>query len=175
MSDPVGFREEAFRRVLAHRTMLKAYVLAIVRDASLAEDTFSDVTLEIARSWQRYDPARPFEPWARGVARRVALASLRKNGRPPVTLDEELLESIGSELDRLGAEADHEASRQALGRCVRKLSAANQALIRLRYFDDLSYEEISRIVGRGTGALYVAFSRIHQALFRCVRRELGPA
>jgi DNA-directed RNA polymerase specialized sigma24 family protein len=58
---------------------------------------------------------------------------------------------------------------------VRKLSAANQGLIRLRYFNGLSYEEISRAVGRGTGALYVAFSRIHQALFRCVRRELDHA
>src|SRR5947207_9934740 len=68
--------EEAFRQVLAHRTMLKAYVQAIVRDPSLAEDTFSDVTLEIARSWGRFDASRPFERWARGIARRVALANL---------------------------------------------------------------------------------------------------
>src|SRR5947207_5758295 len=80
--------EEAFRHVLAHRTMLKAYVQAIVRDPFLAEDTFSEVTLEIARAWERFDSTRPFQNWARGVARRVALASLRKQSRQPVSLDE---------------------------------------------------------------------------------------
>ena len=175
MSNSAQLQEEAFRRVLAHRTMLKAYVQAIVRDPFLAEDTFSDVTLEIARSWERFDPTRPFEPWARGLARRVALANLRKHNRPLVTLDESLLESIGAELDQLGGEVEHEAAKQALQRCLLKLSTANQALVRLRYFEDLSYEDISRTVGRGTGALYVAFNRIHQSLSRCVRRELGSA
>src|SRR5438552_12318142 len=92
-------REEAFRQVLAHRTMLKAYVQAIVRDPFLAEDAFSEVTLEIARSWDRFDRSRPFESWARGVARRVALTSIRKQGRQPVTLDDPALESIDAELD----------------------------------------------------------------------------
>ena len=32
MSNSAQLQEEAFRRVLAHRTMLKAYVQAIVRD-----------------------------------------------------------------------------------------------------------------------------------------------
>ncbi len=175
MSDLARGQEEAFRRVLAHRTMLKAYVQAIVRDPVLAEDSFSDVTLEIARSWERFDTTRPFEPWARGVARRVALANLRKHNRPLVCLDEQLLESIGAELDQLGAEAEHEVSKQALQRCVAKLSSANQALVRMRYFDNLSYEEISGAVGRRTGALYVAFNRIHHALSHCVERELKKA
>jgi RNA polymerase sigma-70 factor, ECF subfamily len=134
MSNPAQLQEEAFRRVLAHRTMLKAYVQAIVRDPFLAEDTFSDETLEIARSWERFDPTRPFEPWARGLARRVALANLRKQKRPLVTLDESLLENIGAELDQLGGEAEHEVAKQALQRCLLKLSAPNQAMVRLRYF-----------------------------------------
>ncbi len=175
MSNSAPLQEEAFRRVLAHRTMLKAYVQAIVRDPFLAEDTFSDVTLEIARSWARFHPTRPFEPWARGLARRVALANLRKHNRLLTILDESLLESIGAELDQLGSEAEHEITKQALQQCLLKLSPANQALVRLRYFDARSYEEISRGVGRSTGALYVAFNRIHQFLSRCVQRELGSA
>ncbi|MDQ3622444.1 MAG: hypothetical protein M3463_08160 [Verrucomicrobiota bacterium] len=43
---PATNQEEAFRRVLTHPTMLKVYVHAIVRDPLLAEDTFSDFTLE---------------------------------------------------------------------------------------------------------------------------------
>jgi RNA polymerase sigma-70 factor (ECF subfamily) len=167
--------EEAFRLVLKHRTMLRAYVQAIVRDTALAEDTFSDVTLEIARSFGRFDAARPFEAWARGVARRVALANLRKHNRPLVVLDEAVLESIGAELDALGDEAAHDAAREALGVCVQQLPEASRTLVRLRYHEELSYEEISQAVGRSTGALYVAFNRLHRALLDCVQKRLSRA
>lgn len=105
----------------------------------------------------------------------MALANLRKHNRPLVVLDESLLETIGAELDQLGREAEHQLASQALQQCLAKLSAANQALVRLRYFDNLSYGEISRAVNRTPGALYVAFNRIHQVLSRCVRRALASA
>ena len=75
--------EEAFRHVIAHRTMRRAYLHAMVRDPELAEDTMSDVAIEISRSWARYDPARPFGPWARGVARRSG--SSRRSRRHVLT------------------------------------------------------------------------------------------
>jgi RNA polymerase sigma-70 factor (ECF subfamily) len=164
--------EEAFRQVLAHRTMLKAYVTAMVRDASLAEDTFSDVTLEIARSWQRFDRGRPFESWARGVARRVALANLRKHSRQPVQLDEEVLEAIGAELDQAGDEAQLEVRKQALQHCLTGLSASSREMVRLRYFEQQSYTQVSSALGRNVGALYVAFNRIHRALAHCIGKAL---
>lgn len=164
--------EEAFRQVLAHRTMLKAYVTAIVRDPVLAEDTFSDVTLEIARSWERYDQTRPFETWARGLARRIALTNLRKKGRQPCELDEEVLEAIGTELDQSGDEAELEERKAALERCLERLSLANQQLVRLRYFENRSYQQVAHGIGRSVGSLYVAFNRIHRALASCVEKGL---
>ena len=164
--------EEAFREVVAHRTMLKAYVQAIVRDPFLAEDTFSDLTLEIARSWDRYDRQRPFGNWARGVARRVALANLRKQNRQAILLDEEILESVAAEIDSRGSEAELEVHKQALRNCVGRLSATNQELVKLRYFQNQSYTEISQSSGRTVGALYVVFNRIHSALAQCVERGL---
>jgi RNA polymerase sigma-70 factor (ECF subfamily) len=164
--------EEAFRRVVAHRTMLKAYVQAIVRDPFLAEDTFSDVTLEIVRSWERYDQTRSFENWARGLARRVALANLRKHHRQLLFLDETVLELLGVELDQLGDEAQLDTRKQVLRQCLQRLSGTNQALVRLRYFENRSYAEISRSVGRTVGALYAVFSRIHEALSQCMEQGL---
>ena len=135
--------EEAFRQILAHRTMLKAYIQAIVRDPVLAEDTFSEVTIEIARCWERFDKTRLFENWARGVARRVALAQVRKQGRQPIALDEVVLEDIGAELDGFGSEAELSARKEALEDCLEKLSPANRDLIRLRYFENRSYAELA--------------------------------
>lgn len=172
---PESPHEEAFRQVLAHRTMLKAYVLAIVRDPELAEDTLSDVAVELARNWSQYDASRPFAPWARGVARRVALANLRKRQALPSLLDAAVLDAVGADLDALGDEARLEARKNALRRCLERLPEGSRRLVRLRYFENQSYEAVSRAVQRNVNALYVALNRIHEALTSCVQKHLGSA
>ena len=164
--------EEAFRHVLAHRTMLKAYVQAIVRDPVVAEDTFSEVTLEIVRVWDRFDSSRPFEPWARGLARRVALTKLRQRQREPETFDEAVLENLGEALDDAGCEAELSLRKDALLACLEKLPAPSRRLIELRYFENVAYEEIARTLHRTVGALYAAVSRIQVLLRDCVERTL---
>ena len=163
--------EDAFRQVLAHRTALLATVKAVIRDPHLVEDTFSDVTLEIVRCWQRYDSTRPFGPWARGVARRVALANLRKAGREITTLDAEVIELLGAEMDNRGGEPYFEDYQARLGECLNKLSEGAQRLVRSRYFEERSYGELAAAENKSSGALYVAFTRIHQSLARCLKRQ----
>jgi RNA polymerase sigma-70 factor (ECF subfamily) len=152
--------------------MLKAYVKIIVRDPVLADDTFSDVTLAILRSWRRFDRNRPFSPWARGIARRVALATLRAQAKRPCVLDHSILDSIAYEIDKAGEEVDLATRKEALRHCLKRLSEKNQQLIRLRYFEDRPYADIAAAAQKTVGALYVVFSRLHKALLRCVEREL---
>ncbi len=161
--------EAPFLQVLAHRSMLKAYIFAIVRDLHLAEDTLSDVTVAISRAWPKFDHAMPFGPWARGVARRVALANLRKWNRPVVTLDDDMLDALGVELSELGDEGDQEEAKQQLQKCLKKLPQRSRDLVQWRYYDETPYDEISTRTGRTMSALYMAFSRIHEALGRCLR------
>jgi RNA polymerase sigma-70 factor (ECF subfamily) len=164
-------QEAAFRFVMAHRTMLKAYVTAIVHDPILAEDTFSDVTLQIVRSWENFDQSKPFPPWARGLARRVALANLRREGRRPLVLEDSVLEDVAEQLDQAGSESQLEEYKEALHRCLDRLPERNRRLIRLRYFENHSYQAMSQSVNKSVGALYVIFCRLHQILSRCVHRE----
>src|SRR5262245_38741937 len=166
--------DEAFVQVLAHRTMLKAYILAIVHDPHLAEDTLSDATLAIARSWEKFDRRLSFAPWARGIARRVALANLRKANRLIVGLDDDVMESLDAEFDAFGNEASQEEMRQQLNRCLDQLPERSKELVRLRYFDNAPYEDIAQRSGRTVAALYMAFTRIHAGLADCVRAATRP-
>jgi RNA polymerase sigma-70 factor len=166
---PADAHDEAFLQVLAHRSMLKAYLLAIVHDPHLAEDALSDTTLAIVRSWEKFDRRLPFAPWARGIARRVALSNLRKAQRPVVELDEDVMELLGAEFDAFGDENASEESRRRLNHCIEQLPERSRELVRLRYFDATPYEEIARRTGRSVAALYMAFTRIHDTLAKCVK------
>jgi RNA polymerase sigma-70 factor (ECF subfamily) len=162
-------QEAAFLEVLAHRSMLKGYLMVIVRDPHLAEDCLSDVTLVIARGWSKFDRTKPFAPWARGIARRVALANMRKWKKPEVLLDEDMIESLGEELSGMGDEGELEENKQKLQNCLKKLPERSRELITLRYFKEASYEQIAEQTGRTLSALYMAFSRIHEGLGRCLK------
>jgi len=172
---PSSPQDEAFLQVLAHHTMLRAYILAIVRDVHLAEDTLSDTTLAIIHSWHRFDRRQSFAPWARAIARHIALANLRKFHRPTVELDEDVMEAVGMQIDAMGGEAALEERRQQLRWCVQKLPENSRALVQLRYFDGQSYVEIARSTGRNIVALYKAFSRIHEVLAKCVKGAWLPS
>jgi RNA polymerase sigma-70 factor (ECF subfamily) len=163
--------EDAFRHVVAHRTMLAAYIRAIVRDSALAEDALSDASVELVRHWPDYDRARPFGPWARGVARRVALASLRRRRNAPVPLDDDTLEAVGAELDDIARESAVETRKRLLKLCLERLPEPHRRLVRLRHFEDRTYDDIARTLNRPVDALYVAFSRIHRSLRDCIEKH----
>ncbi len=163
--------EEAFRHVLANRTVLLMCVKAIIRDPHLVEDTLSDVTMEIVRNWGKFDQSRPFAPWARGVARRVALTNLRKTGRMIATLDDEVIELLGAQMDSRGGESHFEQYKERLSDCLSKLSENARRLVIARYFEDQSYDQMAEMENRTNGALYVAFARIHQSLAKCIKRQ----
>ena len=132
----------------------------------------SEATLAIVHSWERFDASQPFAPWARGVARRVALASLRKNARLVVGLDEDVMDGLGLELDAMGGEGELDERRHQLRHCIERLPEHSRELVRRRYFEDESYDDIMRKTGRTMVALYKAFSRIHEALAKCVKTGL---
>jgi len=156
--------------------MLKAYIFAIVHNPELAEDTLGDVAVEVARCWADFDPTRaPFTSWARGIARRVALANLRKRSGRTLLMDAAVLESVASEIDQFGDEAWLERRKHVLHNCVSKLSALNQQLIAMRYREGRSYSEIAAALKREANALYVAFNRIHQSLSECVQRGMSAS
>ncbi len=162
-------RDDAFARVFAHRSMLHAYISALVREPDLREDTLSDVVVQIVHSYDRYDPTLPFPNWARGVARRVALANLRKRGRTEVALPEGALEAFGAALDELGPQTMLESRKERLRECLETLAPYSRDLVSLRYFEELDLQAIADRVGRSMGAIYTAFSRIHAALLRCLQ------
>jgi RNA polymerase sigma factor (sigma-70 family) len=76
-----------------HQRSIYGWILRIVRDTGAAEDLTVESFLRMHRACARFDPARPFLPWARRVATRLALDWLR--ARPPETeLDTEIAAAL---------------------------------------------------------------------------------
>ena len=163
---------EAFLQTLReHETRLRAYAGALIRDVHLREDVFQNIVVALWKAWPRYDPGRPFGPWARGVATRQALKAARENRRFPCVFPPETITLIQEQFDRTEDEASERAA--ALQLCVEGLPDQARNILALRYTDGLACADISEKLGQSLDSVHQTLSRLRTRLADCVRRRLN--
>lgn len=162
--------EAATRLLLRHRRTLFAYLNAIVRDPGLAEDLFQEVSIVILRRWEEFGEVKDFWALAREIARRQALAIVRKGGREPVPFSPEALDAIDRGFDQVAVETP--ARQEALRLCLKKLPPFWQQLVRLRYWTNLSVTEVASRLVRSENTVSVTLNRIRSRLADCVRGRI---
>jgi len=127
-----------------------AYARAILRNRHDAEDAVQQAALRAWERIDRYDPSRPFKGWWFAVLRNCCI-DIQRVRQPFENLDGQ--EPVD---DRSAATFDWRGLEDALA----KLSESHREILRLRYFGDLSYDELAETldIPRGT-----VMSRLHLA------------
>jgi RNA polymerase sigma-70 factor (ECF subfamily) len=172
-------RQERFLALfLPEQGSVRAFIRSIVWDRTHCEDLFQEVALVLWRELDRYDASRPFGAWARGVAAKTVLKSLRQAKRAPLALSSEAMQALEVAFNHIAVEeTQRPASRHedALRHCVERLPARSQTLVRLRYQEALKVDEIAARVAGSPEAIQKALSRLREKLQKCVERRLRAA
>ena len=122
------------------------------------------------RRFDEYDEQRPFVAWALGIARFQVLSLNRDAARSRVAFDTDLLARFTETWGGTGTGCVRPIALSA--GCIQRLAARAKQMVRLRYYDELTAEEIAGQIG-GTGAgVRVALQRIRHQLRECVERQL---
>jgi len=158
--------------LLRHQTQLFGYIYSLVRDLDDADDLFQQTSLALWKKFDHYDPARPFLPWAFGVARFEVSNFLRSRGRDRLYFSDELNLLLIEAHEELRME-DSEVRLEAMAGCIGKLRQRDQELLNACYGRSVRMAEIARDWGRSTQSIHNSLKRIRQALFECVRRTLA--
>jgi RNA polymerase sigma-70 factor, ECF subfamily len=144
---------EAFEQVYAALAPpLRAYLTALTRNRTHADDLVQDSFLQVHRSRHTYRPDLPVRPWVFAIARHVWMMDLRTRSRRPVS-DGELPElPVPAEMEGL---ADRDALRRALGSV---LGDRREALL-LHHVWGFSFAEIGQMLGIRADAAKLRSSR----------------
>ncbi len=144
----------AFKRDLSsilHRS--GAYAVSLLCEREDAEDAVQQAALQ---AWQRraqFDGQRPFKAWWFAILRNYCLDELRRKKRAPIP--------ISDEDANLSSPADESVlDRVALERAMDKLPEMQREVLRLKYYGDLTYEEMAQVLDIPTGTV---MSRLHLA------------
>lgn len=151
--------------------IVTAYIASVVRDRHHVEDLTQESAAAIASAFDRYDPDKPFTPWALGVARNKVLMYLRTTKRDKHLFDEDLLTGLARAHEEL---ADSLLDRKnALHACLKQLPENSLALMKRRYFDNEKVQAIAESMQRTEGSVSTLLYRIRGALADCINKRLG--
>ena len=156
--------DAAYQRLIeTYREPVFRLAYLISGDANEAEDVAQDTFIRAHRALPRFDATRAFRPWILRIAANAARNRRRSAGRYWNALQRLASQSPREPAPSIEQRAIQNADAEALWRAIRRLKPAEQEIIYLRYFLNLSGQETAEALNIGPGAVK---SRLHRALKR---------
>ena len=164
--------EKAFELLLnKYRNAVYSICYRMVRNATDAEDLAQDVFVRTFSVLDRYDPAYPFSSWLYRITSNLCIDFIRRHRAGMVSLDQPVQGDEGEMPRQLPSKAvgpDREVeSREmmaALEDAIASLPEHYRVIVILRHQEQLSYEEISEILGIRIGTVKSRINRARAAL-----------
>lgn len=146
--------------VREHQDEVYGVALRITGDRDAALDVASSTFLKAYRAFDRYDQSRPLRHWLLRIATNEAITYVRKRGRElRRTVDVEQASSLVDSSATPDAESVAREDRARIRAAVSQLPELYRVVIVLRYFNDLSVDEIAHITGRPASTVGVQLLR----------------
>jgi RNA polymerase sigma-70 factor (ECF subfamily) len=139
--------------------MRSAFIMLRSRDE--AEDVTENVFYKVFTNLQSFDMERDFHPWLSRIIRNECYTFLKKNRRQITNTD--------SWLDTITSEDTHPETIHLVQSVLEKLSQKEREIIQLRFYQELTFEEIAKVLSTSVGNVKV---RIHRAIKKL--KEMMP-
>ena len=155
-----------------YQTIVYNLCYRMLGDTHDAEDAAQETFLRAYRQMNRYDPAHSFSTWLLSIASHYCIDQLRRRRWQWLSLEDEAPSSHPAlQLPKTPENIVIQRERDRQVRAwLNKLGPASRQVIVLRYWHDLSHEEIAEIVGCAASAIK---SRLHRAR-AALMRYIGP-
>lgn len=111
-----------------------------------AQDVMQETFVRVFRSFDQYKEGQPLNAWIFGIATNEALRFLgKRKGKEILSLEDTSEDLFGLKADDYIDYSDVEAVQ--LQKAILSLPAKQQIAFNLRYYDELSYDDIAFITG----------------------------
>lgn len=156
LSDPAN-QERAFALLVkTYGKRLYAHIRGIVISHDDTNDVLQNTFIKVFRHIDSFKGDSKLYTWLYRIATNESLTFLEQKSRKSGVSIEQLQVSE-FETSGLDNEMDGEAIAATLQKALLQLPAKQQLVFRMKYFDELTYEEIAEITGTTVGALKASY------------------
>jgi RNA polymerase sigma-70 factor (ECF subfamily) len=163
----------------AHEKLVKKYrksvyymLLKMVNNADDAEDLTQEAFAKAFAALERYDTKYAFSTWLFRIATNNCIDHIRKRRVQTVSLDTPYHSEEGDDIQFDVRDSDLNPNEQMLRKqrkeyikqAVEKLPKKFKVLVELRYFQEMSYEEVGEEMGMPIGTVKAQLFRAREML-----------
>ncbi|MDL1896879.1 sigma-70 family RNA polymerase sigma factor [Anaerolineae bacterium CFX7] len=164
----------AFAQIVAEfQTPVYNLAYRMLGNRNDAEDAAQETFLRAYAQLKTYDPGQSFGTWLLSVAAHYCIDRLRRRKFQWLSFDDprwdESAPALVSDLPSPEASALAREREQEVQRALQKLAPQYRMALVLKYWNDMSLEEISSITGDNVGAVKVKLFRARQMLGKHLR------
>ncbi|HEY0602375.1 MAG TPA: sigma-70 family RNA polymerase sigma factor [Herpetosiphonaceae bacterium] len=162
---------EAFARIVeAYKAPVYSLAYRMLRNASEAEDAAQEIFLRVYTKLTTYDRGRKFSTWLLSVASNYCIDVLRRRRATVVDIDEVAF-ALPSDAPGPERSALNREQREAVARAINQLPDTYRLITVLRYYHDLSYDEIEQITGLTEATVKTRLFRARRQLEELLEAE----
>lgn len=135
---------------------LYAHIRSIVLNHDDASDVLQNVFIKVFRSLSKFKGESKLFSWVYRIATNESITFINQKAKKNNISNQEYAQR---EIDNLEADTyfDADAVQLKLQKAIVLLPEKQQLVFKMRYFQDLKYEEISSILGTTVGALKASY------------------
>jgi len=158
-----------------YKDLVFTLALRMLKNREEAEEVSQDTFVKVFKSLHKFKGDSKFSTWIYKVTYNTCLDRIKKLKRTEntVTIDEfteHQIKTIDNALDAM----ESEERKQAIQKCLALLPSDDSFLLTLYYFEDLSLDEISKIVGIKANTIKVKLFRSRKKLATILKAQLEP-
>ena len=156
-----------------YKDLVFTLALRMMKHREEAEEVAQDTFIKVYKSLNKFKGDSKFSTWIYRVALNTCLDRLKKNKRQQYTVEineytEHQIKTLDNALDKIEAKE----REQAMQDCLALLPSEDSFLLTLYYFEELSLEEIGKIVDLKINNVKVKLFRSRKKLATILRKKL---
>ena len=158
-----------------YKDLVFTLALRMLKNREEAEEVAQDTFIKTYKSLEKFKGDSKFSTWIYRVAYNSCLDRIKKNKKHLNDVEineftEHQVVSIDNALDKM----EIKEREDAIQKCIETLPSEESFLLTLYYFDDLSLDEISKIVGITANSIKVKLFRSRKKLASILKSQLEP-
>ena len=154
-------------------------ILKMVRNVDDAEDLTIEAFAKAFRNLKKFNPEFTFSTWLFRIATNNCIDFIRKKKLDTMSISssykEEGVESSDMDIKDFNLDPQEEAIKsqkvEIIQNIVTKLPPKYQTLVKLRYFEELSYEEIAEEIEAPLGTVKAQLHRARELLYDLIKNR----
>lgn len=159
-----------------YQTPLLRYAAHLLNNATLAQDAVQNALVKLFRLWQPGQrPDDRLKAWLFRVVHNEAVDLIRAEERRRKHQEGHMALVLSETAGGLYEDPKPDERKEVVARCLGVLTPAQRQVILLRMQQELSYDEIGRVIGQSSGYVGYLLHEAVQRLSEAVRRAEGGA